>query len=65
VPAAVRERIFEPFARAATGIDRTTGHGLGLGLAICRRIVSGHRGSVVCTEHPGGGARFVVELPPY
>jgi len=65
VPVPVRERIFEPFARAATGIDRTTGHGLGLGLAICRRIVSGHRGSISCTEHPGGGARFVVELPPY
>ena len=65
VPPELRERIFEPFARAATGIDRTTGHGLGLGLAICRRIVSGHKGSIVCTERPGGGARFVVELPPY
>jgi len=65
VPPHLRERIFEPFARAATGIDRTTGHGLGLGLAICRRIVSGHQGSIICTEHPGGGARFVVELPPY
>ena len=63
VPAELRERIFEPFARAATGIDRTTGKGLGLGLAICRRIVTGHRGSVICTERPGGGARFVVDLP--
>jgi two-component system OmpR family sensor kinase len=65
VPASLRERIFEPFARTASGIDRTTGHGLGLGLAICRRIVSGHRGSISCTERPGGGARFVFELPPY
>jgi two-component system, OmpR family, sensor kinase len=64
VPVELRERIFEPFARAATRIDRTTGKGLGLGLAICRRIVNGHRGSVTCTERPGGGARFVVELPP-
>jgi two-component system, OmpR family, sensor kinase len=63
VPAELRERIFEPFARAATRIDRTTGKGLGLGLAICRRIVTGHRGSVICTERPGGGARFVMDLP--
>jgi two-component system, OmpR family, sensor kinase len=63
VPVELRERIFEPFARAATQIDRTTGKGLGLGLAICRRIINGHRGSVICTERPGGGARFVVELP--
>ncbi|MEO8844991.1 MAG: HAMP domain-containing sensor histidine kinase [Kofleriaceae bacterium] len=64
VPVELRERIFEPFARAATQLDRTTGKGLGLGLAICRRIVNGHRGSVICTERPGGGARFVIELPP-
>jgi two-component system OmpR family sensor kinase len=63
VPAEVRERIFEPFARAAIGIDRTTGPGLGLGLAICRRIVIGHRGSITCSESPAGGARFTLELP--
>jgi signal transduction histidine kinase len=63
VPVDVRERIFEPFARAAIGIDRTTGPGLGLGLAICRRIVVGHRGSITCSESPAGGARFTVELP--
>ncbi len=59
----LRERIFEPFARAATRIDRATGPGLGLGLAICRRIVTGHRGTIVCTEAPGGGAVFTIELP--
>ena len=63
VPIELRERIFEPFARAATQIDRTTGKGLGLGLAICRRIVNGHRGSVTCVDRPGGGARFIVDLP--
>jgi len=59
----LRERIFEPFARAATRIDRATGPGLGLGLAICRRIVTGHRGTIVCTEASGGGAVFTVALP--
>jgi two-component system OmpR family sensor kinase len=63
VPVELRERIFEPFARAATRIDRTKGKGLGLGLAICQRIVTGHRGTVICTERPGGGARFVIDLP--
>jgi len=65
VPAELRERIFEPFARGGAGIDRAAaaGPGLGLGLAICRRIVAGHRGSVTVEDRPGGGARFVVELP--
>jgi signal transduction histidine kinase len=66
VPAELRERIFEPFARGGASIDRAAaaGPGLGLGLAICRRIVAGHRGSVGVEDRPGGGARFVVELPP-
>ncbi|CAN5197158.1 hypothetical protein BH11MYX1_BH11MYX1_49200 [soil metagenome] len=63
VRAELRERIFEPFARAATTIDRATGPGLGLGLAICRRIVTGHRGTIVCSEAAGGGAAFTIQLP--
>ena len=59
----LRERIFEPFAHIPTAIDRATGPSLGLGLAICRRIVSGHRGTIVCTPAPGGGAAFTVDLP--
>jgi two-component system OmpR family sensor kinase len=60
----LRERIFEPFARASTAIDRAPGPGLGLGLAICRRIVTGHRGTILCSDAPGGGAAFTIELPP-
>lgn len=37
--------------------------GAGLGLAICRAIVSLHSGSIRFEDHPGGGARFVVTLP--
>ncbi|HEY0252642.1 MAG TPA: ATP-binding protein, partial [Kofleriaceae bacterium] len=62
VPADSRERIFEPFARATTSTDLAAGKGLGLGLAIVRRIVLGHNGTVICSERPGGGARFTVEL---
>ena len=59
----LRTRIFEPFARGRT-TDRAAGSGLGLGLAICRRIVDGHGGSIVASDRPGGGARFLVNLPP-
>jgi signal transduction histidine kinase len=62
VPAELRTRIFEPFARGSA-TDRTAGSGLGLGLAICRRIVDGHGGTIEVEDRPGGGARFVVRLP--
>ncbi len=63
VPDELRTRIFEPFARGRT-TDRAAGSGLGLGLAICRRIVDGHGGTVRVEDRSGGGARFVVRLPP-
>jgi signal transduction histidine kinase len=63
VPPELRTRIFEPFARGRA-TDRTAGSGLGLGLAICRRIVDGHGGSISVEDRTGGGARFIVRLPP-
>ena len=38
-------------------------HGLGLGLPICRRIASGHGGSLMITSTQGVGTRVVVSLP--
>ena len=58
----IRSRIFEPFARGRA-TDRAVGTGLGLGLAICRRIVDGHRGRIEVEDRADGGARFVVHLP--
>ncbi|HEX3758368.1 MAG TPA: HAMP domain-containing sensor histidine kinase [Kofleriaceae bacterium] len=58
----LRNRIFEPFARGRA-TDRAAGTGLGLGLAICKRIVDGHGGTIGVGDRPGGGARFVVRLP--
>jgi signal transduction histidine kinase len=63
VPTEQRERIFQPFARGNTQTDRTAGTGMGLGLAICKRIVMGHNGAISVEDRPGGGARFVVKLP--
>jgi len=37
--------------------------GIGLGLALCRRIAEGHGGSIVAASKPGKGARFTVSLP--
>ncbi|HEX2486404.1 MAG TPA: HAMP domain-containing sensor histidine kinase [Myxococcota bacterium] len=59
VPRADRERIFEPWVR---GSERGES-GLGLGLAICRRIVEAHGGTIGVTDAPGGGSRFTFTLP--
>ncbi|MGX4640544.1 hybrid sensor histidine kinase/response regulator [Massilia sp. SYSU DXS3249] len=56
-------RIFEPFYQAPQQLARGTG-GLGLGLAIVRKIVELHEGRVSAhSDGPGHGSRFVVELP--
>jgi len=59
IPTELRERVFERFARGPS----TTSGGVGLGLAIVQRHAELHGGSVAVTDAPGGGARFVVEIP--
>ncbi len=51
-------RIFEPFARFA--VD---GKGAGLGLAICRKIVSYQGGRIWCVSEVGKGCNFKFTLP--
>jgi signal transduction histidine kinase len=58
-----RDRIFERFSRGSTGRRRGLGDGTGLGLAIVAQHVNQHGGRVWVEERPGGGSRFVVELP--
>lgn len=63
VPAADRDRVFERFARV-TGRDRRLDDaGSGLGLALVEQHVGLHGGRVWVEDRPGGGGRFVVELP--
>ena len=60
------ERIFEAFAQgnhAAPGAPRRFG-GIGLGLAISRRMVEMHSGSITATSGgPDQGATFEIRLP--
>ncbi len=56
LPAELHEKIFEPFYTARRG-------GMGLGLAIVRRIVHAHRGTIQILSNSGSGATFRVELP--
>jgi signal transduction histidine kinase len=56
VDATTARRLFEP-------LITTKDHGIGLGLALVKRIVERHGGNVAYQPRPGGGARFLVQLP--
>jgi two-component system, OmpR family, sensor histidine kinase KdpD len=61
IPAAERERIFEPFYRPpATPPDV---RGTGLGLSIARGLAEAQGGTVRWEPRDGGGSAFVLELP--
>ncbi|MFP4430097.1 MAG: ATP-binding protein [Spirochaetaceae bacterium] len=57
VPAADRERIFEPFSRFGSPSDRGEG-GTGLGLALAKRLVRLLGGTLWVEDNPAGGATF-------
>ena len=61
VPAELRQRVFERFARGNADTGRAGGSGLGL--AIVKAVADAHRGHVELIDAPGGGSRFVVSLP--
>ncbi|MBW3646990.1 MAG: HAMP domain-containing histidine kinase [Actinobacteria bacterium] len=63
VPVEERELVFDRFARGRTASARGGSEGTGLGLALVLQHVQAHRGTVLVTDRPGGGARFRVTLP--
>ncbi|MFO0928770.1 MAG: PAS domain S-box protein [Gemmataceae bacterium] len=63
IPAAVLPQVFELFTQFSGTRDRSQG-GLGIGLALVKRLVEMHGGSVeVHSDGPGTGAEFVIRLP--
>lgn len=62
VSATDRESIFRPFQRGSNVSSRHTG-GFGLGLYLGRIIAEASAGKLWVEDNPGGGARFVFELP--
>jgi PAS domain S-box-containing protein len=58
IPASIADKIFEPFF---TTKERKKG--IGLGLSLCRELLSNMGGTVRLEERPGCGTIFVVTLP--
>lgn len=56
------KRIFEPYTR---GEKSRFMPGLGLGLYICRQIITAHGGKIGVTSHLGSGSMFWFTLPVY
>ena len=56
IPEEDREKVFEPFFTAKT-------QGTGLGLAVVRRVIEQHGGTISVLAAPGGGAVFRAEIP--
>ncbi|MBE6995672.1 MAG: sensor histidine kinase [Ruminococcaceae bacterium] len=55
------EALFDRYLQA--GQRDPAPHGLGLGLALCRRIAEGHGGALMASSKEGKGSRFVLALP--
>jgi len=63
IPADVLPMIFEPFTQVDRSLSRSQG-GLGVGLALVRKLVELHGGTVTASSGGSGrGAAFAVELP--
>jgi len=59
VPENIREHLFEPFVSQSSGRER-----LGLGLFLAASLLDMYDGRIRYETRSGGGASFVIELPP-
>ena len=63
IPAAMLTRVFEAFTQLDRSLERSRG-GLGIGLALAKRLVEMHGGTIEAhSAGPGLGSEFVVRLP--
>jgi two-component system sensor histidine kinase MprB len=53
-------QIFEPFYRADSARGKP---GLGLGLTVCRRLITLQEGEISAAPRPGGGTEIAFRLP--
>ncbi len=64
IPTDKLSHVFGAFARVHSAVRDDQPHGLGIGLALVRRVVDLHGGSVVAeSEGEGRGSEFIVRLP--
>lgn len=56
------QKVFTPFFRADVSRTRTTG-GVGLGLALAKRLVEGHGGSIAVASEVGEGTTVTIRIP--
>ena len=61
IPKDKQEHIFERFAQASRAVDHNM-KGSGIGLSLCRDIVTLHHGEISVESRPGEGAAFTVRL---
>ncbi len=54
------DQIFAIFQRLH---NRTDFPGMGLGLALCKKIIENHQGSIFVKSMPGEGSSFIIYLP--
>jgi signal transduction histidine kinase len=62
IPAELQARVFERFVRGPRA-GSAAPEGLGLGLALVRRVAELHHGGVELDSVPGSGSRFTLRLP--
>jgi len=57
-----QKNIFTIFSR---GTNHTDSEGFGVGLAVCKKILQKHGGSIIVESEPGKGSTFTIRLPFY
>jgi signal transduction histidine kinase len=62
VPKSARKTLFDPFVRLDQSRDRNSG-GIGLGLAMVKRLVELHHGNASVSDAEIGGAKFILSWP--
>lgn len=56
IPEKIREKIFDPFFT-------TKSHSTGIGLSLCHRIITDHKGKITSSGSSIGGATFTISIP--